>query len=58
MNENKKEINEDEMRSEYNLSQLKGKIGGKYVERYRKGTNLLILKRIYRRPKEGDSPRT
>ena len=34
---------EDEMRPEYDFSQLKGKVRGKYVERYRAGTNLVLL---------------
>lgn len=31
------------MRPEYDLSKLKGKTRGKYVERYREGTNLVLL---------------
>ena len=31
------------MRAEYDLSQLKGRVRGKYVERYRRGTNLVLL---------------
>lgn len=34
---------EDEMRPEYDFSQLKGGVRGKYVERYRAGTNLVLL---------------
>jgi hypothetical protein len=34
---------EDDMRPEYDFSQLKGKVRGKYVERYREGTNLVLL---------------
>jgi hypothetical protein len=34
---------EDELRPEYDLSQLKGRIRGKYAERYRAGTNLVLL---------------
>lgn len=34
---------EEEMRPEYDLSQLKGRARGKYVERYRAGTNLVLL---------------
>jgi hypothetical protein len=34
---------EDELRPEYDLSQLKGRVRGKYVERYREGTNLILL---------------
>jgi hypothetical protein len=33
----------DELRPEYDLSQLKGRERGKYVERYRAGTNLVLL---------------
>ena len=43
MNKNKSGNTEDEMRPEYDLSQLKGKVRGKYVERYRAGTNLVLL---------------
>jgi hypothetical protein len=41
-----REINtemEDELRPEYDFSQLKGGVRGKYVERYRAGTNLVLL---------------
>ncbi len=31
----------DELRSEYDFSKLKGGVRGKYVQRYRAGTNLL-----------------
>ena len=37
------EVEEDELRPEYDLSQLKGRVRGKYVERYREGTNLVLL---------------
>jgi hypothetical protein len=37
------EMGEDELRPEYDLSQLKGRVRGKYVERYRAGTNLVLL---------------
>ena len=34
----------DELRSEYNLSELlEGGVRGKYAERYRQGTNLVLL---------------
>ena len=42
----KKEVEnemEDELRSEYDFSQMKGAIRGKYVEQYRAGTNLVLL---------------
>jgi len=43
MNKDKTELLEDEMHPEYDFSQLKGKVRGKYVERYRTGTNLVLL---------------
>lgn len=40
----KVEIDEDDdLRPEYDFSQLKGGVRGKYVERYREGTNLVLL---------------
>ena len=42
----KKEVEnkmEDELRSEYDFAQMQGGIRGKYVERYRTGTNLVLL---------------
>lgn len=42
----KKEIEnemEDELRSEYDFTQMEGGIRGKYVERYRQGRNLVLL---------------
>lgn len=42
----KKEIEnemEDELRSEYDFSQMQGGVRGKYIERYRTGTNLVLL---------------
>jgi hypothetical protein len=43
MNKDKVKIEDDEMRPEYDLSKLKGRVRGKYVERYREGTNLVLL---------------
>ena len=43
MSENQIENHEDEMRPEYDLSKLKGKVRGKYAERYQEGTNLVLL---------------
>jgi hypothetical protein len=43
MNEEKFDIEDDEMRPEYDLTQLKNRVRGKYVERYREGTNLVLL---------------
>jgi hypothetical protein len=37
------ETEADEMRPEYDFSKLKGRVRGKYVERYRQGTNLVLL---------------
>ena len=34
---------EDDLRPEYDFSQIKGGVRGKYVERYREGTNLVRL---------------
>lgn len=34
---------EDELRSEYDFAQMQGSVRGKYVERYRMGTNLVLL---------------
>ncbi|HYX17846.1 MAG TPA: hypothetical protein VE944_26505 [Nostoc sp.] len=42
----KKEIEnemEDELRSEYDFAQMEGGTRGKYIERYRQGTNLVLL---------------
>lgn len=43
INKDKNKQKDDEMRPEYDLSQLKGKVRGKYVERYQKETNLVLL---------------
>jgi hypothetical protein len=34
---------EDELRPEYDFSQIEGGVKGKYVERYQSGTNLVLL---------------
>jgi len=34
---------DDDLRPEYDFSQMKGGVRGKYAERYREGTNLLLL---------------
>ena len=42
----KKEVEnetEDDLRPEYDFAQMKGGVRGKYVERYRQGTNLVRL---------------
>jgi hypothetical protein len=41
----KKEVDEleDELRPEYDFSKMVGGVKGKYVERYRTGTNLVLL---------------
>lgn len=37
------ETEDDELRPEYDLSQLEGRVRGKYAERYRAGVNLVQL---------------
>ncbi len=39
---NNREMN-DELRSEYDLSKMKGGVRGKYAKRSREGTNLVLL---------------
>lgn len=34
---------EDELREEYDISKLKNRVRGKYVERYNEGTNVVLL---------------
>jgi len=34
---------EDDLRPEYDFSQMKGGVRGKYAERYREGTNVVLL---------------
>jgi hypothetical protein len=34
---------EDDLRPEYDFAQLEGGVRGKYAERYREGTNLVLL---------------
>ena len=34
---------EDDLRPEYDFSQMEGGVRGKYVQRYREGTNLVLL---------------
>lgn len=40
---NKGNEHADDLRSEYDLSELKGGVLGKYAERFRAGTNLALL---------------
>ena len=40
--ENSQEL-EDRLRPEYDFSKMKGGVRGKYVERYRTGTNIVLL---------------
>lgn len=37
------EPEDDDLRAEYDPSELKGGVRGKYLERYRAGTNLALL---------------
>lgn len=39
----KKDEMGDELRPEYDLSKLKGKVRGKYAERYKQSTNVVLL---------------
>lgn len=41
----KKDLNKtnDDLRPEYDLAKLKGRVRGKYVARYQKGTNVVLL---------------
>lgn len=39
----KSEIEQDDLRPEYDFSHMKGGVRGKYVDRYREGTNLVLL---------------
>lgn len=39
---NKPEIN-DELREEYDLSQMEGAVRGKYAQRCREGSNVIVL---------------
>ena len=34
---------DNELRAEYDFSQIEGGVRGKYAERYREGTNLVLL---------------
>ena len=34
---------EDDLRPDYDFSQMKGGVRGKYADRYREGTNLVLL---------------
>ena len=44
MKKNSKDERIDELRTEYNLGELlKGGVQGKYADRYREGTNLVLL---------------
>ena len=39
----KKDSINDDLRPEYDLSKLKGRVRGKYAARYNEGTNLILL---------------
>ena len=38
-----RDSDDDDLRAEYDLSALQGAVRGKYLERYRAGTNLALL---------------
>ena len=39
----KKDELDDELRPEYDLTKLKNRVRGKYAERYKQGTNVVLL---------------
>jgi hypothetical protein len=43
MKKDKATHDEDDLRPEYDLSKLKGGVRGKYLKRYRAGSNLALL---------------
>ena len=43
MKKARKTESRDDLRPEYDLAKLKGRVRGKYSERYRAGTNLVLL---------------
>lgn len=43
MKRDKTTDDEDELRPEYHREELRGGVRGKYLEQYRKGTNLALL---------------
>lgn len=43
MKKENEQVGDDDLRPEYDLSQLKGGVRGKYLDRYRAGTNLALL---------------
>ena len=43
MNEELNTEMDDDLRPEYDFAQMEGGVRGKYVERYRAGTNLVLL---------------
>ena len=43
MKKDKSATDNDSLRPEYQPSDLRGGVGGKYLDRYRKGTNLALL---------------
>jgi hypothetical protein len=43
MKKDKNKPKDDDLRPEYDLSQLRGGVRGKYLKRYRAGTNLALL---------------
>ena len=43
MKKDSKNNSDDALRPEYDFDQMQGGVRGKYIERYRKGTNLVLL---------------
>ncbi len=50
MSEDNDNLDEDELRPEYEISELKGGVRGKYLQRYREETNLASLRRKFAPP--------
>ena len=43
MKKENKPDNEEELREEYDLTQMKGVVRGKYAQRYKEGSNVVVL---------------
>ncbi len=43
MKKDDESVQDDDLRPEYDLSELRGGVRGKYLDRYRAGTNLALL---------------
>jgi hypothetical protein len=43
MKKTDKQANRDELRAEYDLSKMQGAVRGKYAQRYKEGSNVIML---------------